>query len=53
MISIIEEMKNDFLVYASEVNNNRAFPDAQDGLKVAQRAVLWEMFSKNYGKGKK
>jgi DNA gyrase subunit A len=52
MINILDEMKTDFLVYAAEVNNNRAFPDARDGLKVSQRAVLWEMFSKDYKSSK-
>ena len=52
MINILDEMKTDFLVYAVEVNNNRAFPEARDGLKVSQRAVLWEMFSKDYKSSK-
>ena len=30
-ISIEDELSNDFLVYATEVNNNRAFPAAADG----------------------
>ena len=47
-INITEELKTDFLVYAQEVNNNRAFPDVRDGLKISQRAVLWEMFDKKY-----
>lgn len=52
MIDILDELKTDFLVYATEVNTNRAFPDAVDGLKVSQRAVLWEMFIKNYNSSK-
>lgn len=48
MISINDELKNNFFIYASCVNNERSFPDARDGLKPSQRAVLWEMFSKNY-----
>ena len=51
-INILDELKNDFIVYAQEVNNNRAFPDARDGLKVSQRAVLWEMFDKKYSSNK-
>ena len=47
-ISSLVEMNNDFLVSAKEINNNRAFPDARDGLKPSQRAVLWEMFIRNY-----
>lgn len=51
-INILDELKTDFLVYAQEVNNNRAFPDARDGLKVSQRAVLWEMYDKKYTSNK-
>ena len=40
MIKATEEIKKDFLVYAQEVNTNRAFPDAKDGLKPSQRAAL-------------
>lgn len=47
-IDILDELKTDFLVYAQEVNNNRAFPDARDGLKISQRAVLWEMYDRGY-----
>lgn len=48
MINILDEMHNDFLVYAVEVNNNRAFPDARDGLKPAQRAALYTMYHKGF-----
>lgn len=51
-INILDEMKNDFLVYAQEVNNNRSFPDARDGLKPGMRAALWEMYSKGYSSAK-
>ena len=43
MIKSIDEIKNDFLISATEINNNRAFPDAKDGLKPSQRAALWTM----------
>ena len=43
-INILDEMKNDFLVYATEVNNNRSFCDARDGLKPGMRATLYDMF---------
>lgn len=46
--NINEELRNNFLVYAKQVNTNRAFPDVKDGLKVSQRAVLWEMYNKGY-----
>lgn len=52
MIKVNDELKNDFLVYAKEVNENRAFPDAIDGLKPVQRAALWEMFIKGYSSNK-
>ena len=43
-----DEIHNDFMVYAKEVNESRAFPDARDGLKPSQRACLWEMFNKGF-----
>lgn len=51
-ISIINELKKDFEVYAEEVNNQRAFPDVRDGLKPGQRAALWEMYTKGYSSTK-
>ena len=51
-INILDELKTDFLVYAQEVNNNRAFPDAKDGLKPVQRAALWDMYLNNYSSNK-
>jgi DNA gyrase subunit A len=51
-ISLIEELHDDFLIYANEVNTNRAFPDVRDGLKISQRAVLWEMYNKGYSSSK-
>jgi len=47
-INILDEMKTDFLVYAQEVNQNRAFPDAKDGLKPSQRAALYTMYRKGF-----
>lgn len=35
-----------FLEYAQEVLQNRALPDAEDGLLVAQRQLLWEIDQK-------
>lgn len=46
-IKIEDELKQDFLVYAQEVNQNRSFPDVKDGLKPSQRAALYTMFRKN------
>lgn len=51
-INITDELKTDFLVYAQEVNNNRAFPDVRDGLKISQRACLWAMYDSNYSSSK-
>lgn len=48
MIEIQDELKNNFFIYASCVNNERSFPDARDGLKPGMRATLWEMFTKGY-----
>lgn len=47
-INILNELKQDFLVYAQEVNCSRAFPDARDGLKPSQRAALYTMFRKGF-----
>lgn len=52
MININDELKNNFFIYASCVNNERSFPDVRDGLKPSQRAVLWEMYSKGYNSKK-
>ena len=51
-ISSLDEMHNDFMVYATEVNNNRAFPDARDGLKPGMRAALYTMFRKGFTSNK-
>ena len=48
MIDILDELKQDFLIYATEVNNNRAFCDARDGLKPGQRAILWDMYENGH-----
>ncbi len=47
-LDIRKELHQNFLDYAYEVNSERAFPDARDGLKPGQRACLWEMFHKGY-----
>ena len=51
-INILDEIKSDFLEMGKEGNTNRAFPDARDGLKPAQRASLWEMYIKGYNSSK-
>jgi len=51
-ISTVKEIHDDFMIYAKEVNESRAFPDARDGLKPSQRASIWEMFTKGYSSNK-
>ena len=42
-IDILNESKNNFLTYASEVLTDRAIPSIEDGLLSAQRKILWTM----------
>ncbi|MDR0599139.1 MAG: DNA topoisomerase (ATP-hydrolyzing) subunit A [Treponema sp.] len=42
-ISIEDEVKNDYLVYAMSVIVARALPDARDGLKPVHRRLLYSM----------
>ena len=51
-INSLTEMHNDFLIYAKEVNNNRAFPDSRDGLKPGMRAALYSMYVNGQTSGK-
>ena len=51
-INSLDEMHNDFMIYATEVNNNRSFPDARDGLKPGMRAALFTMFRKGFTSNK-
>lgn len=51
-INSLDEMHNDFMIYATEVNNNRAFPDARDGLKPGMRAALYTMYRKGFTSNK-
>lgn len=53
-LSVILEEK--FLAYAKEVIEDRALPDARDGLKPVQRRIVWSMLESGYlpdGKYKK
>lgn len=47
-IDIIQELSQNFIDSAYDVNTNRAFPDARDGLKPGQRCILWEMYKRGY-----
>lgn len=51
---ILNEAKDCFLTYASEVLTDRAIPSAEDGLLSAQRKILWTMmdYLKMTSKGK-
>ena len=53
-IDIIDEAKDNFLVYAEEVLTDRAIPAVEDGLLSAQRKILWTMedYLKMDSKGK-
>lgn len=42
-IDILDESKESFLTYASEVLTDRAIPSAEDGLLSAQRKLIWTM----------
>lgn len=42
-VDILDESKENFLTYASEVLTDRAIPSVEDGLLSAQRKILWTM----------
>ena len=42
-IDVLDEAKDNFLTYSSEVLTDRAIPAAEDGLLSAQRKILWTM----------
>ena len=48
-LSIEEEMKDSYLLYAMSVLVSRALPDARDGLKPSQRRILIAMDDLNLG----
>lgn len=47
-IYVEEELTQNFIDFAWDTNNNKAFPSVYDGLKPGQRACLWEMYHKGY-----
>lgn len=53
-VDILDEAKDNFLTYASEVLTDRAIPAAEDGLLSSQRRLLWTMedYLKMDSKGK-
>lgn len=42
-IDILDEVRDNFLTYSSEVLTDRAIPSAEDGLLSSQRKILWTM----------
>lgn len=42
-VNILDEAKDNFLTYASEVLTDRSIPSAEDGLLSSQRKILWTM----------
>lgn len=42
-VDILDEARDNFLTYSSEVLSDRAIPSAEDGLLSAQRKILWTM----------
>jgi len=42
-IPIVNEMRNDYLVYAMSTIVDRALPDVRDGLKPVHRSLLYAM----------
>lgn len=42
-VDILNEAKDNFLTYASEVLTDRSIPAAEDGLLSSQRKILWTM----------
>lgn len=47
-IDIQEELGRNFLTYALDVDQNKAFPAVADGFAPGARAALWEMYSCKY-----
>lgn len=51
-VNVLDELHDNFVDYAYEVNSQRAFPSVVDGLKPGQRACLWEFYIKGYNSNK-
>ena len=51
-MDIRDELRQNAVDYAYEVNIQRAFPDVRDGLKLGQRACIWEMYVRGYTSNK-
>ena len=42
-VDVLDEARECFLTYASEVLTDRAIPAAEDGLLSSQRKIIWTM----------
>lgn len=51
-VDIIDELGQNFINSAYDINTNRAFPDVRDGLKPGQRACLWAMYKAGFSSKK-
>jgi DNA gyrase subunit A len=47
-VSLSDEMRDSYLVYAMSVIVSRALPDVRDGLKPVHRRILYSMHENNY-----
>ena len=47
-VDMLKQHNSDYIMYAVEVNRNRALPNSLDGLKTVHRRILWAML-KNLG----
>ena len=43
--SIVDELKKNFIVYARDINSNRAFPHLLPGIKPVAGHILWSMWA--------
>ena len=48
MLNGLQEIINCFLIYSNEVDHNRAFADARDGLKPGNRAIIYTMYKHGF-----
>lgn len=48
MLNGLQEIINCFLIYSNEVDHNRAFADARDGLKPGNRAIVYTMYKHGF-----
>ena len=51
-IDMTEELGRNFLVYAIDTDQNKAFPSVADGMLPGARAAIWEMYTQKYTSNK-